>query len=115
MGEAPRNRRRAISSGTFRARKRGREVQKARDDTAAKAAAARDMDRLYEENLRKKRVYQNAISEYYRQRKEEYLQSTLMEGFDAAQQAKILRFRRRKEHEAELEKEERDEAPGNAR
>ena len=56
---------------------------------------------------RKKRVYQNAISEYYRQRKEEYLQSTLMEGFDAAQQAKILRFRRRKEHEAELEKEER--------
>ena len=30
-----------------------------------------------------------------------------MEGFDAAQQAKILRFRRRKEHETELEKEER--------
>jgi hypothetical protein len=93
--------------GAFRARKARREVQQARDDTAAKAAAARDMDRLYEENLRKKRVYQNAISEYYRQRKEEYLQSTLMEGFDAAQQAKILRFRRRKEHEAELEKEER--------
>ena len=93
--------------GAFRARKARRDVQQARDDTAANAAAARDMDRLYEENLRKKRVYQNAISEYYRQRKEEYLQSTLMEGFDAAQQAKILRFRRRKEHEAELEKEER--------
>ena len=39
-----------------------------------------DYKQLYEENLRKKRVYQNAISEYYRQRKEEYLQSTLMEG-----------------------------------
>lgn len=90
--------------GAFRARRARRETLRRMEEAAARAAAAESMDQLYAENQRKKRIYQNQITEWYALRKEEYLKSTMVEGFDAAQQAKIMRFRRKKEFELEEEK-----------
>ena len=108
MGEAPKSPSRYFLGA---ARARLEEKYKKGDDTAA-AAAARDMDRLYEENLRKTSLPERH-REYYRQR-EEYLQSTLMEGLDVPNRPRSW-FRRRKNTRRSSRRRNGQEAPGNAR
>eukprot|EP00633_Aureoumbra_lagunensis_P009017 CAMPEP_0197321762 /NCGR_PEP_ID=MMETSP0891-20130614/66260_1 /TAXON_ID=44058 ORGANISM="Aureoumbra lagunensis, Strain CCMP1510" /NCGR_SAMPLE_ID=MMETSP0891 /ASSEMBLY_ACC=CAM_ASM_000534 /LENGTH=606 /DNA_ID=CAMNT_0042813807 /DNA_START=348 /DNA_END=2168 /DNA_ORIENTATION=- len=71
--------------------------------------AAHEMRQLEKENIRKRRIYEHMLVEWYDQRRQQLLQATLYDDFTNAQKAKIVSRRRAEETEKRKRKKEREQ------
>lgn len=86
------------------ARLRAAAEKKRREDAVL---TVRDMEMLHADNLRRRKIYEVQLEDWYRDRKQEHEMNTIYEDFGASERAKILHYRRKQMYDAEREKERR--------